>query len=353
MSVISKKIISKINSLKSEYEINKDVKHQGVKGSLNESELTELIRDVIPKRYVLTRGIIENSSDEQSNETDILIYDDEILPPYIKNDLSFIPVEAVKYTFEVKTTLNSTELKTTIGKFKKFKSIGGRAPTVLFSYSSDLQGNELSRYQKNDDDFLINPAISVICVSNRCYYYKEVVVHHLKDFVSNSEFIKMVGESSNLNIENALQSVRDLLKDDDALSSMTRSQFAMFLQSSILSTNNMNGIDKNEININGSKYSDITFKIHRWIGIEVDDEYVELSLLSGISNTLSKDNLGNYLLKDKKVNAKVYSICYEDMWGNLSCNKFDENGLNSNIDKVSYKFTSSKSENKLIFEFEV
>ena len=82
--------------------------HQGIKGGLNESELSDLIRDVIPKRYKFSKGIIENSRGEQSNETDVLIYDDEILPSYMKNELTFVPVEAVKYNFEVKSTLNAS-----------------------------------------------------------------------------------------------------------------------------------------------------------------------------------------------------------------------------------------------------
>ena len=153
MSIISEKFNSKIITLKSNFEVNKDVMHQGIKGGLNEGELSSLIKEVIPQRYRITKGIIENSKGEQSNEADIFIYDDEILPAYIKSDLTFVPVESVKYVFEVKSTLNATELKTTISKFENFKSIGGRSPTVLFSFSSDIKGSELSRYIKQDINF--------------------------------------------------------------------------------------------------------------------------------------------------------------------------------------------------------
>ncbi|HDT5863826.1 DUF6602 domain-containing protein [Aeromonas hydrophila] len=90
MAIISKKINEKIKYLKGGFEVNKDIVHNGIKGGLNEGELSSLIKDVIPQRYRITRGIIENAINEQSNETDIIIYDDEILPPYIKNDLSFV-----------------------------------------------------------------------------------------------------------------------------------------------------------------------------------------------------------------------------------------------------------------------
>jgi len=51
-------INTKINFLKHAYKSNKMINHQGVKGSLNEILLLEIIRDVIPKKYKLARGII-------------------------------------------------------------------------------------------------------------------------------------------------------------------------------------------------------------------------------------------------------------------------------------------------------
>ena len=59
MSIVSKKILSKIRKLKDNFEVNSNINHQGVKGKLNEIELTSLIKDVIPKKYHLTNGIVE------------------------------------------------------------------------------------------------------------------------------------------------------------------------------------------------------------------------------------------------------------------------------------------------------
>lgn len=47
------------------------INHQGAKGSLNEILLLEIIRDVIPKKYKLARGIIQDYEGKQSNESDI------------------------------------------------------------------------------------------------------------------------------------------------------------------------------------------------------------------------------------------------------------------------------------------
>ncbi|MBS3796856.1 DUF6602 domain-containing protein [Pseudoalteromonas sp. BDTF-M6] len=349
MSVISEKFNAKITSLKNEYEVNKGIVHQGVKGGINENELSTLIKEVVPKKYQISSGIIENSDGEQSNETDILIYDDEILPLYMRNDLTFVPVEAVKYNFEVKSTLNATELKTTINKFERFKSIGGYSPTVLFSFSTDLKGSELERLKNNDSNFFVNPAISVICTSNKSYYFKSVREHLLKDYLSNSEFMKLFQEASGLDFDGVVEAMRDTLTNDQALSQMSRSQFAQLIQGVIQINNHKANVDDKELTVNGVKYNEVTFRVHKWIGIEIESNEVELSLLSGISNSLSLGNFGQYLLNSGVHQPKVFAVCYEDMWGNLSCQDFDVDGLNYDTDKVSFSFQTSKESSQVIF----
>ncbi|MCP6745091.1 hypothetical protein NL531_32505, partial [Klebsiella pneumoniae] len=79
------------------------------------------------------------------------------------------------------------------------------------------------------------------------------------------------------------------------LSSLTRSEFALLLQSSIQAKKTVSDFDTKKMTINGINFNEITFKIHQWIGVECNDNDVELSLFSGISNTLSKESFGNYL----------------------------------------------------------
>ncbi|MFQ1752646.1 DUF6602 domain-containing protein [Aeromonas veronii] len=349
MGIISEKFSAKISALKAEFESNKEVVHQGIKGGLNESELSDIIREVIPSRYKLTKGIIENPRGDQSNETDILIYDDEILPAYMKNELAFVPVEAVKYNFEVKSGLNANELKTTIAKFERFKSIGGTSPTVLFSFSSDIDGSELKRLKKYDKNFFTNPAITVLCTSAKSYYFKSVSKHFLKDYISNSDFLKSFQEASKFDFYGAIEAMRELMSNDVALSQMSRSQFALCIQGMIQMNNHSAGIDGKDLTINELKYSEITFNIHKWVGVEMDSNEVELSLLSGISNTLSKGSFGQYLLHSGTHEPKVFAVCYEDMWGNLSCQDFDENGLSYDSDRVKISFKTSKESSKVLF----
>ncbi|WP_345798186.1 DUF6602 domain-containing protein [Castellaniella sp. MT123] len=347
MSIISEKFNSKINALKSAFEENKEIEHQGIKGGLNEIELSSLIKDIIPKKYRITKGIIENSNGEQSNETDVLIYDDEILPPYIKNELTFVPVEAVKYIFEVKSILNSTELKTTIKKFENYKSIGGRSPTVLFAFSSDINGSELLRYYKNDTNFFTNPAITVLCSSNKSYYYKHVEEHYLKDHLSASDFINNFSKS--IGLEDSADHFPSLRKNSHTLDQMTRSEFAALIETSIKIKDSIRNLDNEKLTVNGIRYSEIKYKIHKWIGVESPDNNVDLCFLSGISNTLSKQSFGSYLLNKKEIEYKTLAICCEDMWGNISCQDFDKLGLNYDTNKFKFNFESNHESHKITF----
>ena len=139
------------------------------------------------------------------------------------------------------------------------------------------------------------------------------------------------------------------MSDNDALSQMSRSQFALLIQGMIRMNNYSADIDGKELTVNGLRYGEITFKVHKWVGVEIASNEIELSLLSGISNTLSKGNLGQYLLHSAVQTPKVFAVCYEDMWGNLSCQDFDESGLNYDCDRVSYSFETRKESSKLMF----
>lgn len=326
MSVISEKFNAKISALKNDFEVNRDIFHQGVKGGLNESELSSLIKEVIPQKYKISKGIIENAKGNQSNETDFFIYDDEILPSYIKNDLAFVPVEAVKYVFEVKSTLNSTEIKSTIEKFKKFADMGGKAPTVLFAFSSDIQGSELARYKKAEAKFYTHPSIMSLCISNKSYYFKHIEKKYLKDFLTREEFLSQASSAGSLNL------------NVDGMNISVKSSNFRFES------------DESKLIINGLDYAEITFKVHKWCGIECSDNNIELSLLSGISNTLCKEKFGQYLLRNNIHDMKIFSVCYEDMWGNLSGQDFDENGLNYNPDNANFTFSTTSDNHKIIFK---
>lgn len=221
---------------------------------------------------------------------------------------------------------------------------------MLFSFSSDIKGSELKRLKNYEQSFFINPSVSVLCTSNKSYYYKSVTEHNIKDYLSNSEFLKLFQKASGIDLDGAIEEMRELMSNDVALTQMSPSQFASSIQGMIRMNAHSASFDDKELTINGLKYSEITFKVHKWVGVEVDSNEVELYFLSGISNTLSKGNFGQYLLNSAVNEPKVFAVCYEDMWGNLSCQDFDENGLDYDSNTVSYSFKLSEESSKVTFK---
>lgn len=84
----------------------KDLKHKSTKGQLRELFVSNVLNFFIPKQCGIGTGIIINQNGDQSNQTDIIIYDERIIPPFIKErSIGVYPVESVLATIEVKSVL--------------------------------------------------------------------------------------------------------------------------------------------------------------------------------------------------------------------------------------------------------
>lgn len=328
---ISEIINTKINFLKLSYETNKQVNHQGIKGSLNEILLLELIKEVIPVKYKFMKGIVQDSNGFQSNESDIVIYDNEVLPALLFGaELGFIPSESVKYIFEVKSTLNVTELKSTINKFKNSKKlVGYKGSNVLFAFASDLsQKSDLERfYESEENDFLTSPSIQVFTVANQGYYFFDVQLLYLKDFSNKNDFAQL-SQKQNDGLDFKIDDMTINIKGDNTFDI------------------------KGDLIINGINYDDLKVYVYRWYGSQHDNvKNCEIrSLLSGISNTLSKEKFGKYLMSDCS-DMKIFSECVVDMWGNRSLERVNFDGYDiSKLNNCKYHISmTTDKKNKIIF----
>ena len=314
---------NKIDYLISSYKANKLVNHQGIKGNLNEILLREILQSVIPSKYKFTNGVIQDSKGFQSNESDLIIYDNEILPTILfGGELGFVPSESVKYNIEVKTTLTSAEVKSTIAKFQNVHNcIDYKGVNTLFAFSSDLTSkHELERYYESDkDSFFQNPHIKVLMIVGKGYYFFNAERIYLKDLISKNEFAQIANRESNGNFK-----IDNLTVD----------------------INSGADIDiKGDFIINGINYEEIYIHRFSWHcndgALRENDSF--LSFLSGVSNTLSQGTFGKYLMGDNGQDMKMLSECIVDMWGNPSHKKFDINGIEETILK---KFTYSFSLNE-------
>lgn len=312
-------INQKINSLKSFYFTHKNIVHSGVKGTLNEILLQELIKEIIPTKYQITKGIVQDYIGIQSNESDIIIYNPEILPSFLfGNNLGITPAEAARYVFEVKSTLNATELQSTIKKFKNLKALQGfKGSSALFAFDSDMKkdSNEFKRYIDYDKSFYRNPAATILVVANRGYYFFAHSKHFVKESLSKEEVINQFIKK---NFDNKITlNVEKITKDKSVV-------------------------------INDVNYDDIYYTSYSWHGIEVDDgENCELlGLLSGISNTLSVEAFGKYLFQSCDGKMKTYSYYIEDMWGNESYKKIDFKGFDNDISRLGLSLTLNQDNNE-------
>jgi len=97
---IVKRLIEQVESLSS-------LEHHLTNGQLKELFVSNILRSFLPNQYSVGSGIIINKDDEQSKQTDIVIYDNRFLPPFIsEQNIGVYPVESVLATIEVKSKLN-------------------------------------------------------------------------------------------------------------------------------------------------------------------------------------------------------------------------------------------------------
>jgi len=171
-----------------------EITHKGVKGTVLEILLSKLFKPLLPADIGVGTGqIIDAHGNTPSPQIDIVIYNKAILPPVlIDENVGLFPIESVLYTIEVKTKLNSRELKTAHASAKlinnNFKYLDGNVDqknkpiqqsinkprSIIFALNTDLKENGLSeaeRYMKiYSSDF---PYLTAICVAGREYSYED------------------------------------------------------------------------------------------------------------------------------------------------------------------------------------
>ena len=98
------RIINEINYAVKEAENAAEIGHPGLVGRIRELAAAHVFAPSLPSGFEIGTGKICDRKGEQSNETDLIIYDKGILPPvmYSERDGVF-PIEACFYSIEVKS----------------------------------------------------------------------------------------------------------------------------------------------------------------------------------------------------------------------------------------------------------
>lgn len=167
------------------------IEHHGLAGRAREIFVKDLLRPILPPYVDLGTGKISDSEGHHSRESDVVIYSAATLPPLlIEADFGIYPAEACIYSIEVKSRLTADELTNAILKHRELRNLrylpsamneayqpGTPCPPVipaLFAFKTDLaEGGkeELVRYRELDDEADVHPAIPVICVAGRGYWW--------------------------------------------------------------------------------------------------------------------------------------------------------------------------------------
>jgi hypothetical protein len=90
-----------------------DLIHTPTKGQLRQLLVSNLLRPFMTSQFDIGSGIIVNQRGDQSKETDVIIYDNRIVPPFMKEaggTLGAYPAESVIATIEVKSRLGTKEV---------------------------------------------------------------------------------------------------------------------------------------------------------------------------------------------------------------------------------------------------
>jgi hypothetical protein len=98
------------------------IKHSLQKGRLREIVVSELIQPFLAPHTKIATGTIVDHHGNQSNELDIILYDERITPPVLLTaSEGIVPCHSVLATIDVKVALNQTELKKAVENARSVK----------------------------------------------------------------------------------------------------------------------------------------------------------------------------------------------------------------------------------------
>ena len=158
-----------------------EINHKLTKGELRELFVTNILQSFLTTQFEIGSGIIINQAGIQSKQTDIIVYDNRTLPPFIKEQqIGVYPAECVLATIEVKSFLRKAELLQAEAAANHLKQIVYNQKYSIYSdFKSFIPlcavigfygngGKELLDRNKGKDWLISNiKNIFAICLSNK------------------------------------------------------------------------------------------------------------------------------------------------------------------------------------------
>ena len=184
-------IRARLNGLKSMLEESSHIEHAATKGALRERYLTELLRSLLPPKFVVTGGFITDVLGNVTPQIDLILADTTSIPSVaLAGEVAFVPVEAAIEGVEVKSTLTSHDLdqiKTQAQAIRSLRPIAENPqPGValwVFAFESRVKEDRLRVWLEEV------PEVIGVCIFNQ-YFIR-------KDYGPNTRDFKTVSGSDN------------------------------------------------------------------------------------------------------------------------------------------------------------
>lgn len=138
-------------NLRTQYKILSQIPHHGERGNQLEKVLSRVIEPYLPRRFGLGTGHVIGSEpfgkNAQSLQTDIVIYDAlDTAPLFVGCDYQLFWYETVHAVIEVKSKLNSSELKEALKSIQAVKRLTRSDSSksifgIIFAYTSEWSVN--------------------------------------------------------------------------------------------------------------------------------------------------------------------------------------------------------------------
>ncbi len=132
-------------------EVRETFKHSGNKGTSNENNFGDFVRQYLPRRLEIGNGEIIDSFGNRSGQADIVIVSEDHPFTFSTNRPGLFFIEGILSVGEIKTVLTSQELKNTLNNsvlYKNLKTTHGKG-SMVHANESDLK-----RYYQHPPFFL-------------------------------------------------------------------------------------------------------------------------------------------------------------------------------------------------------
>ena len=223
---VRNRVIKNIHAAIEEAENVNEISHRFLKGRIREIAINNLITPIISKKLEIGTGKIIDSTNYESSEIDLIIHSKELIPPLMFNEqLGLFPIESCLAAIEVKSTVNATELQTSITIAQsllnddivylsgEIRDDGSGVPhditkvtTTFFAFKSDLKEggmDEFERYKQYDVNWKTEPSIQQICVVGKgCWLFATIAQNPGWKFVAPTDdfdeviaFLRLIADS--------------------------------------------------------------------------------------------------------------------------------------------------------------